>query len=66
MSSYVNFEFSYSFLIKPFFCITKKPGQKCKNVKNEKSFEHEKKKAFLFILKGGQSPEIVSDPIERL
>ena len=34
----LNFENSLSLLIKPFFYITKKPGQKCKYLKNEKSF----------------------------
>ena len=33
----INFEIDHSFLIKPFFYITKKSGQKCKYLKNEKS-----------------------------
>ena len=32
-----NFEINLSFPINPFYCITKKSGQKCKNLKNEKS-----------------------------
>ena len=34
----INFEINQSFLIKPFFFITKMSGQKCKYLKNEKSF----------------------------
>ena len=35
----INFVINHSFLIKPFFNITKKSVQKCKYLKNEKSFE---------------------------
>ena len=34
----INFEINHSFLIKPIFYIKKKLGQKCKDLKNEKSF----------------------------
>ena len=34
----INFEIKHSFLIKPFFYITKNSGQKCKYLKNKKSF----------------------------
>ena len=34
----ISFEIKYSFLIKPFFYITKKSEQKCQYLKNEKSF----------------------------
>ena len=34
----IDFEINLSFLIKPFFSITKKPEQKSKDLKNEKGF----------------------------
>ena len=34
----VNFEINFIFLIKPFFYMTKMPGQKFKYLENEKSF----------------------------
>ena len=34
----MNFEINLSFLIKPFFNMTKKSGQKCNYLKKEKSF----------------------------
>ena len=34
----MNFEINLSFLIELFSCITKKSGQKCKYLKNEKTF----------------------------
>ena len=34
----INFKINLSSFIKPFFCITKKSGQKFKYLKNEKSF----------------------------
>ena len=34
----INFEINHSFLIEPFFYITEKSEQKCKYLKNEKSF----------------------------
>ena len=34
----INFEINHSLLIQPFFYIAKKPGQKCKILKSEKSF----------------------------
>ena len=46
----INFEINHRYLIKPFFYITKitkNSGQKCKYLKNEKSFE-----AFSIIFKG--------------
>ena len=42
----IYFQINLSFLIKPFFYITKKSGQKCKYLKNEKSFKHEIKTIF--------------------
>ena len=42
----INFEINHSFFIKPFFYITKKSGQKCKHLKNKKSFKHEIKNIF--------------------
>ena len=42
----INFEIGNSFLIKLLFYITKKSGQKCKYLKNEKSFWHKIKKFF--------------------
>ena len=47
----MNFEINHTFLIKPFYCITRKSGQKCKYLKNEKSFSHEIKKHFFIIFK---------------
>ena len=38
-------EINRSFLIKPFFCITKKSGQKFKNLKNGKIGELQSRKA---------------------
>ena len=34
----LSFEINYTFLVKPFFYITKTSGQKCKYLKNEKGF----------------------------
>ena len=34
----INFEINHSFVIKPFFCISKMSGQKCKNLKNKRRF----------------------------
>ena len=34
----INFETNFSFLVKLFFYVTKKSGQNCKYLKNEKSF----------------------------
>ena len=34
----MNFQINNSFLIKPFFYLIKKSAQKCKYLKNEKSF----------------------------
>ena len=34
----MNFEINISFVMKPFSYITKKSGQKCKYLKNKKSF----------------------------
>ena len=45
----INFEINLSFLIKQFFHISKKSGQKCKYLKNEKSFSM-KQKAFFIVL----------------
>ena len=42
----INFEINRSFFIKPSFYITKKSGQKCKHLKNKKSFKHEIKNIF--------------------
>ena len=41
-----NFQINYSFLIEPLFYITKKSGQNCKYLKNEKGFYHEIKSIF--------------------
>ena len=38
VSNVINFENNNSFHIKPFLYTTKKSGQKCKYLKNEKSF----------------------------
>ena len=35
----LNFEINLSFLIKPFFHITKKSGQKCKYLKKQRAFK---------------------------
>ena len=35
----INFEFNHSFLIKPFFEMTKKSARKCKYLKNKKRFQ---------------------------
>ena len=60
----INLENSLSLLIKPFFYITKsqnqKSKQKCKYLKNEKSFYHEINSSFI-ILKGFNLSEIVLD-----
>ena len=37
-SKVINFEANLIFLIKPFFCVTKKSRQKLKYLENEKSF----------------------------
>ena len=42
----MNFEISHSFLFKSFFYITKKSSQKCKYLKNKKSFWNEIKDIF--------------------
>ena len=42
----INFEINHNFLVKPFFYITKKSGQKCNYLKNEKNFKHEIKSIF--------------------
>ena len=42
----MNFEISLIFLIKLFFCITKKSRQKFKYLENEKSFHGETKQFF--------------------
>ena len=47
----MNFEIDLVFLIKPFFCMTKKSRQKFKYLENEKSFKM-KQKAFFIIFKG--------------
>ena len=58
----MNFEINHTFLIKPFYCITRKSGQKCKYLKNEKSFSHEIKNIFSSFLKCFRLSEIVLDP----
>ena len=50
----INSEINLSFLIKPFFYITKKSQQKCKYLRNGKKAFRVKKKTFLIILKGLQ------------
>ena len=60
----IIFEINHSFMIKPLFYITKKPGQKFKHLKNEKGFLT-LKKHFSLLLKSFQLSEIVSDPQER-
>ena len=47
----MNFEIDLVFLIKPFFCMTKKSRQKFKYLENEKSFKI-KQRAFVIIFKG--------------
>ena len=47
----MNFEMHLTFAIKPFFYITKKSGQKCKYLKNQKNFQH-----FTSFLKDFQLP----------
>ena len=42
----IIFEINRRFLIKPLFCITKKSGQKCKYLKDEKSFPNKLKSIF--------------------
>ena len=49
----MNFEMHLTFAIKPFFYITKKSGQKCKYLKNQKNFQH-----FSSFLKDFQLPEM--------
>ena len=44
-----NFQIDYSFLIKPFFYITKMSGQKCKYLKSKKSFWYERNSLFLLF-----------------
>ena len=44
----ISFEIKLSFLIKPFFFMTTKSGQKFKYLQNEKSFLGEKKKFIIF------------------
>ena len=38
LCDHINFEINHSFLTKPFFYITKKPGQKRKYINNETRF----------------------------
>ena len=57
----INLEINLSFLIKPFFYITKKSRQKFKYPKSEKSHEKKKKKLFPSILKSFQLSEILRD-----
>ena len=47
----ISFEIKFSFLIKPFFYITKKSEQKYKYLKKKKSFKHKIKSIFI-IFKG--------------
>ena len=47
----INFEINLSFLVKQFFFVTIKSGQKFKYLKNEKSFFRWNKKQFLSFLK---------------
>ena len=61
-SNIINFEVKLDFLINPIFYITKKSGQKCKYLKNEKSLGHGNKKHFSSLLKSFQLSEIISDP----
>ena len=46
----INFEINHNFVIKPFFYIMKKSEQKCKYLKNGRTFNM-KQKAFFVILK---------------
>ena len=55
----INFELNLSFLIKPFFYITKKSRQKFKYPKSEKSHEKKNKKHFPSILKSFQLSDIL-------
>ena len=57
----INFEIDLSYLIKPFFNLTKNSVQKCKYFKYERDFNI-KVRTFFIILKGSQLLEIVSDP----
>ena len=43
---FLNFEINHSFFVKPISYPTKKSGQKCKYLKNEKSFKNEIKGIF--------------------
>ena len=45
-SDVINFEINFIFLIKPFFCMTKKSRQKHKYLENERSFQGEIKNIF--------------------
>ena len=61
----INFEINLSFLIKPFFYITKKSGQKCEYLKKKRALTWNKKHVSS-LLKGFQLSEIVLDPSVEL
>ena len=53
----MNFEINLTFLIKPFFYMTRKLRQKFKYLKNKKSFQCEIKKTFFINFKGISIPK---------
>ena len=62
----INFEINRSFFINLLFYKTKKSGQKCRYLKNKKSFWHEIKSNFQHFKKDFQLLEIDSDSIVSL
>ena len=55
----MNFEINFFFMMKPFFGMTKKSGQKLEYLENEKGFYKMKWKAFFIIFKGLSMKQII-------